>query len=402
MIRELTAPYYRGRGYVGDGMNLAARAIADSFKTWGLEVPPFFKNMIHPFKVSVNTFPGKLKLKLDKIELKAGQDYHVMPDSPPFTGKFKIIRLEDKINKGVNPQKAIFLINYSQCENDSCRKILKFKEDSLHTNGFHIVRVSHKHEPWYPYWKQARALRINIHPRAPRETWLKARKADISVESVFHKEYTCFNVMGYKKGEREDTFLVVTGHIDHLGMMGEKCIYPGANDNASGTAMMMALAKLFSAQKNLPYSMLFIGFGAEELGLAGSRAFVHDFKKIMPQIRFLLNLDLMGGGDKGVTLVNGVELHHISQIADSINSSCRLIAEVKRRSNAANSDHYFFTLEEVPAIFGFAMGEGIAYHDIHDTFEKLPMHNCSALLTLWSHVIRELLKPLPANILQPK
>ncbi len=70
-----------------------------------------------------------------------------------------------------------------------------------------------------------------------------------------------------------DSFLVFSAHYDHLGQMGKDIYFPGANDNASGTSMLLNLAKYYS-QNRPKYSVLFIAFGGEEAGLIGSEYYV--------------------------------------------------------------------------------------------------------------------------------
>ncbi|NJO68366.1 MAG: M28 family peptidase [Bacteroidetes bacterium] len=81
------------------------------------------------------------------------------------------------------------------------------------------------------------------------------------------------NVIGYLPGET-DTFIVFTAHYDHLGYMGRNTMFPGANDNASGTSMVLDLIRELSEKKNHRYSYAFMLFSGEEAGLLGSTHYV--------------------------------------------------------------------------------------------------------------------------------
>lgn len=106
------------------------------------------------------------------------------------------------------------------------------------------------------------------------------------------------NVIGYVPAKRKDApYIIVGAHFDHIGMQGEK-FYPGADDNASGVAALLEIAKAFGKryrEKNdLNHNIVFVAFDANNLNLQGSRAFVQ--KKGIPveKMSFMLNLDQIG------------------------------------------------------------------------------------------------------------
>ena len=125
----------------------------------------------------------------------------------------------------------------------------------------------------------------------------------------FVKEYTAArNIVGYVAGsEKPDEFFVVSAHFDHLGVIGG-AINHGADDNASGTAALLAIAAYVKAHP-LRHSVAFTAFDAEELGLRGSQAFVQRLP--MPRERVLVNLnaDMIGRSDAGRLFVAGVTQH---------------------------------------------------------------------------------------------
>src|SRR5690606_11631496 len=65
----------------------------------------------------------------------------------------------------------------------------------------------------------------------------------VDIQAKFFEAYESQNVIGYVEGRRNDSLIVLVAHYDHLGMMGKEAIFPGANDNASGIAMLLNLAK---------------------------------------------------------------------------------------------------------------------------------------------------------------
>ncbi len=95
------------------------------------------------------------------------------------------------------------------------------------------------------------------------------------------EEITAFNVIGVLEGKsKKDEYVVVSGHYDHLGIIKKEgvldSIYNGADDDASGTAAVMALAEYFTKKNNNERSIVFVAFTAEEMGLVGSTHFGKD------------------------------------------------------------------------------------------------------------------------------
>jgi len=179
------------------------------------------------------------------------------------------------------------------------------------------------------------------------------------------------NVAALLKGKEEtDSVIIVSAHYDHLGTYSD-AYFTGANDNASGTVMLLSMAAYFS--ENRPkYSMLFLGFGGEECGLKGSQHYVENDPLIaLRKTKFVLNLDLMGNGVEGIMAVCGKDYPELHERLLKLNEELEAVPSVKARPNAPNSDHYFFVLKGVPAFFIYTMGGPKHYHDIYDNAENL-------------------------------
>jgi Zn-dependent M28 family amino/carboxypeptidase len=128
--------------------------------------------------------------------------------------------------------------------------------------------------------------------------------------------------------------------------------------------------------------MVFIAFGAEEAGLVGSSYFVTHPLIDLKRIKFLLNMDIMGTGEDGITVVNATEYPSAYEKLKAINDKEKLLKEVKKRGKAANSDHYPFSEKGVSAFFIYTMGGIKAYHDIYDRAETLPLNEFDKLFKL--------------------
>jgi Zn-dependent M28 family amino/carboxypeptidase len=210
----------------------------------------------------------------------------------------------------------------------------------------------------------------------------KPTSITINIENKVLSNFKAANVCGLVKGTTHpDSLLVITAHYDHLGGMGQATYFPGANDDASGVMLLLSLAKYYSLHP-LPYSVAFICFGGEEAGLIGSKYFSENPLLPLTNIRFLLNLDLVGTGEEGITVVNGSVFKKEFGLLNAINDREKYLVKIKSRGKAANSDHYWFSEKGVPSFFIYAMGGIQAYHDVFDRGATLPLTEFEDLFRL--------------------
>jgi len=216
------------------------------------------------------------------------------------------------------------------------------------------------------------------------------RSITIDIDHEYLRAYQSQNVIGFIQGsEQPDSMVIVSAHYDHLGKMGEQVFFPGANDNASGVSMMLSMANYFV--KNPPKkTMVFIAFGAEEVGLIGSKYFVENSLFPLERIQMVVNLDLMGTGSDGITVVNGKVFTAAFNLLEKLNIQNNYVAEIKARGKAANSDHYWFGEKGIPSLFIYARGGISAYHDIYDVAETLPLTKFEACFELICGFILEI------------
>ena len=188
-----------------------------------------------------------------------------------------------------------------------------------------------------------------------------------------------------------DTFVVFTAHFDHLGHMGKNTFFPGANDNASGTSMVLDFIRNYaSSSEKQKYSYAFILFSGEEAGLLGSYYYVSDPLFPLQKIKILINLDMVGTGSGGVTVFNGNNLPDEFHKLDTINKAIGLNLILKAKGNARNSDHYPFYEKKVPALFFITEGKEVPYHSVNDKYEALPFTGYEKLFRLISEYVKSL------------
>lgn len=351
-LDTLSSQAFHGRGYRQNGQQLAADYLLREFARLGLQ--PLSDNYLQAFSLEVNTFDS-VYLRLNKQVLVPGTDYLVHPMSAHGQaqklkpGKGLVLAEDGKQPKAMGKNPRLVLETTDQ----------KFT--------WSVGR-----DQWPLAYVEVRKAVVPAN----------IKRADFYFSGSY-RLHTVANVAGMVRGKKQpDSIIVVCAHYDHLGRMGQ-VLFPGANDNASGTALLLDLARHYSQPQNQPdYSLLFIAFAAEEAGLVGSNYFVGKPLVPLSRISLVLNLDLMAGGSDGLMVVNGEQQSKAYQLLDSLNTSGKCLKNVQKRANAANSDHYPFTQKGVPAIFVYTLGDVTAYHDPNDRPENLRWQHYRAIFTL--------------------
>ena len=201
------------------------------------------------------------------------------------------------------------------------------------------------------------------------------------------------NVLGYINNNAENT-IVIGAHYDHLGQggagslhRGEQAVHNGADDNASGVAVMLNLAgKLKESNTNNNY--LFMAFSGEEIGLLGSNYFVKNATIPIDKINYMLNMDMVGRLKADSTLaVYGVGTSPIlKQTVTSTNTNFNLI---QTESGVGPSDHTSFYLSDIPVLHFFT-GQHEDYHKPGDDHEKLNYNGMEMISNYIYDIITEL------------
>lgn len=183
------------------------------------------------------------------------------------------------------------------------------------------------------------------------------------------------NVIGYIDNKAENT-VIIGAHFDHLGYGGEgslfrdsiKAVHNGADDNASGTAVMLDLARKLKG-KNTNNNYLFMAFSGEEMGLLGSNYFVKNPTIDTKAVSYMINMDMVGRLKKDSTLaVYGTGTSPMfKQVLNAHNNKFKLI---ENESGVGPSDHTSFYLADIPVLHFFT-GQHSDYHKPGDDAEKL-------------------------------
>lgn len=340
----LSSGYFMGRGYVANGVNRAGDFIVQEMQRLGLNVDT------QNFSFPVNTFPGRIALSINGKPLRPGIDFLVTPQSKACSGAGTLTRQEGV--GWINTKHSVFIqpvekLTWSVAQHQADYTAFLVKESLL---------------------------------SGPVEF-------KCTVDAQHLENYPAKNITGSITGStRPDSVIVFTAHYDHLGAMGSGTYFPGANDNAGGVAMMLDLADYFIRHPP-EYTVRFIAFAGEEAGLLGSKHYVDHSPGDLKKIRFLVNLDLVGNGEEGITVVNATEFPEAFRLLQAINTEQQLIRAINSRGKAKNSDHYWFTEHNVPSFFIYTLGERKAYHDVFDVPGTLPffeIHDLEKLVILFA------------------
>jgi hypothetical protein len=183
------------------------------------------------------------------------------------------------------------------------------------------------------------------------------------------------NVIGYLDNKAENT-VIIGAHYDHLGYGGEgslfrdtiKAVHNGADDNASGVALLLNLAKKLKG-KNTNNNYLFMAFSGEEMGLLGSNYFVKNPTIDTKKVSYMINMDMVGRMKKDSSLaVYGTGTSPIfKQVLKAHNNDFKLI---QNESGVGPSDHSSFYLADIPVLHFFT-GQHSDYHRPSDDIETL-------------------------------
>jgi len=345
LVDTLTSSYFWGRGYTRDGMGKTSDFISGQFKSYGLQ-PLNGKDFIQPFSFNVNTFPGAMNIALNGKPLIPGLDFLVAAESRGIKCKGKLIK-QDSVHF-IDPQDRIII---------TLRDKLTWDVDqgTADYTAIDLLKSNFKDQP---------------------------SSIDINVESKLVPGFKTGNICGMIRGTaKPDSFIVMTAHYDHLGGMGDKTYFPGANDNASGISELLSLARYYALHPQ-PYSMVFICFSGEEAALLGSKYFSENPLIPLKNIRFLVNMDMLGTGEEGVTAVNATVYPKEFALLKLANDDGHYLVKVASRGKAPNSDHYWFSEKGVPAFFIYTMGGIKAYHDVYDVSKTLPLNEYNHLFKL--------------------
>jgi hypothetical protein len=209
--------------------------------------------------------------------------------------------------------------------------------------------------------------------------------------SLAYKTVSTQNIVAEIPGvhpELKNEYIVIGAHYDHLGMGGtgsgsrmpdSLAVHHGADDNASGVAAMIELAAAIALERfELNRSIVFVAFGAEEMGLVGSKYFVDNPPIPLNQIKAMINLDMIGRlKEEAMLTVGGTGTAvEFDLILDQLEPG-RLFTLNRQPDGYGPSDHAVFYASSIPVLF-LTTGPHQDYHTPLDTWERLNLQGLVA------------------------
>lgn len=385
-VSLLTSEEFGGRGYIDNGHIIAAEFIADRMDAAGLSpmvtLPGRAPSFFQPFGFSINLINNG-QVEADGQPLTIGAEFIVNKYSGTGIVEAKVLDLGYGLNKKKfkKAEGKIVVFRTGWPEKIATDQDAKDKLSKLAGMLDRMMAIA-KHKPIGFIILQPKLTHGFVAEQAPfpivevvADAWPdRVKKARIATQAGL-SDIQSQNVIGQINGSCDtDETVVICAHYDHLGKTGD-AIFTGANDNASGITMMLSMMEHFAQPEHQPEkNLLFIAFGAEEVGLIGSRFYVHR-QPVVPlsDMHFLLNLDLMGNGVDGIMAVGGKTFPEIHEQLVSLNDSLQAVPKVRARPNAPNSDHYWFLEEGVKGFFIYTLGGPPHYHDVFDIEENLEL-----------------------------
>ena len=213
---------------------------------------------------------------------------------------------------------------------------------------------------------------------------------------VVRAEVPAYNVVGVLDGSDpvlKNETIILGAHYDHLGRGGEGSLAPrsgeihhGADDNASGTAGLIELARIFGAQRpKLKRTLVFIAFGGEEEGLLGSNYYVNHPVVPLGKTIAMINMDMIGRMKDSKLMIGGV---------GTATEWRPLLAQTDFSLTLSDdgfgpSDHSSFYSKQIPVLFFFT-GTHNDYHKPSDTFDKINYNDEARILNLVARIVRDI------------
>lgn len=221
------------------------------------------------------------------------------------------------------------------------------------------------------------------------------KKFEININARYKPNAATANVVGYLPGydaKMKNEYIVVGAHLDHVGMQGSTCVFPGADDNASGVAALLETARLLTtyAPKEIEYnkrSIVFVLFSGTEMVNLGSQIFVSNFSKLK-NVDAFINADCIGSGDS-INVMGNRRFPKLWEIA-SRNDSISTKSLVRGQYTNPRGDAAVFAQLGIPSLL-FTNYEGATHdHVPSDISENINRQTMTLNASLMAEVIYEL------------
>lgn len=416
MLSILASDSLEGREAGTRGEIMARDFIAQQFKEAGIS-PINYIGYFLPFDFSQGYSYSKVELSFAKQRYQLTQDFSLLNTYTDYNFNGLPIYIKNGYSEKnykqlnvINFEENILLldVNFS----DTCKNLIIKQEYynilqeaiylAAQKNPIAIVLLSSDFEnfPLNTEWLfRVDPLTIPVIIAGEKlSNNLLAKKNDIiTCTATFQTN----NKKGYNVAAMIDngksSYIVFGAHYDHLGYGGNisryngpKAIHNGADDNASGTALIIELAKQIKNGNYSEHNYVFIAFSAEEKGLLGSKAFLEQNHIDQSSIIAMLNFDMVGRVDSTKAFINIIGTGTSSEWDSLIEAANPDIMTLKlSKSGLSGSDHLSFYLKDIPVLF-FITGLHSDYHKPSDDIEKINFSGMTDVVYLAENIFASL------------
>ena len=208
--------------------------------------------------------------------------------------------------------------------------------------------------------------------------------------SIEYRQYQYNVIASLEAGSVSDSICVIGGHYDNILSSGDPfTIVPGANDNASGVAAAMEVARVMKKHNYIPANTIkFVAFGSEELGLYGAKAYADDARQTLQRIKLMLNNDMIAyepDNDKTKWSVNIIDYDNSHYLRSEAQQLCAKYTVLKYYNNNTynkSSDSYPFFTNGFKALFFFSNTMDPNYHTLNDLTSNCNFEYCREIVRL--------------------
>ncbi len=396
-VKELSDPKYYGRTDYNGGITAAADYIRNTIEEIGFE----WTNL--PFTYNKNTMRGKVEFSVDGKEYIFTEDFIVKEFSTGKHATMDIYHLDDEylmdkdkfyshLCSGEFKEKFV-AFNFPLFSDKFGGEGIELYKDNLTQLSGHVGGLIFKYAS-NPVNFISRAVYtlpfpvIGVGPEFP----LDAKQATVNLENEWIENYNGVNVASFVEGKNGgDEHFIVLAHYDHLGMIGQGNIFTGANDNASGVGALLAMMQYYKTHQP-ETSILFLFLDGEEANLLGAKDYVQNPYKPLKDVKFVINLDMVGDNGKNIICeVGGGEQGNAGyELFKKINGEKGYFTSVDQQPFTDNSDHYYFGINGVPCMYFTIEGDMYQYyHTPRDTYEHFSSEKFNDLFGLMLDFLKE-------------
>lgn len=416
-IITLASDKLEGRETGTKGEQLAYDYIVSQFKELGLK-PKGDNGYLQAFSFTKETVSGeKTFLKLNEKTFKPGEDFFPLAYSANASASGQVI----KVNYGiVAPKldyddyrgrevkgKIVLMELYTPEGNNPHSKYAEFadvrmKIDKAIENGAVAVifvnseKDTEDPKPDYKNKIAPASIPVIFAKSMAYKLLMDSTNPKAEITTELRKiEATGHNVAGYLDYGAATT-VVIGAHYDHLGYgddgslyRGEPAIHNGADDNASGTAALIELARALKSSNNKSNNYLFLAFSGEEKGLLGSNYFVKHPTINLKTVNYMMNMDMVGRlkkEERTLTVLGTGTSPAWKEVIEKINIDSVKIKESD--SGVGPSDHTSFYLADIPVLHFFT-GSHSDYHKPSDDEDKINYEGQISVMKIILEIIHE-------------